>query len=162
MTQESEDPYIGKKAVSFCLPDSEGRPVCLDAFRGKWVILYFYPKDNTPGCTIEAMQFNAALETFADLGAQVIGVSADSPESHQKFAGKHNLSILLLSDMDHTVIKSYDSWKPKTMFGREFFGIRRDTFLIDPEGMIVAVWRKVSPKGHAEEVKAVLFEKKMM
>ena len=106
------------------------------------------------------MQFNAALEEFAGLGAQVIGVSADSPESHQKFAGNHNLSILLLSDMDHNVLKSYDSWKPKTMFGREFLGTQRDTFLIDPEGTIIAVWRKVSPKGHAEEVKMVLFEKK--
>ena len=123
-------------------------------------MLYFYPKDNTPGCTIEAMQFNAALAEFADLGAQVIGISADSSESHQKFAEKHNLSILLLSDTEHTFLRAYDSWKPKTMFGREFLGIQRDTFLIDPEGTIVAVWRKVSPKGHAEEVKAVLLGKK--
>jgi len=160
MAQSREDPFIGKKAAGFCLPDAEGNPVCLDRFWGKWVVLYFYPRDNTPGCTIEAMQFNAALEEFAGLGAQVIGVSADSPESHQKFAGKHNLSVLLLSDTDHTVIKSYDSWKPKTMFGREFLGTQRDTFLIDPEGTIVTVWRKVSPKGHAEEVKTVLLEKK--
>ena len=160
MAQSTEDPYVGKKAATFCLPDAGGTSICLDSFRGKWVVLYFYPKDNTPGCTIEAMQFNAALGKFADLGAQVIGVSADSSESHQQFAEKHNLSILLLSDMDHAVLKAYDSWKPKTMFGREFLGIQRDTFLIDPEGTIVAVWRKVSPKGHAEEVKAVLLEKK--
>jgi peroxiredoxin Q/BCP len=160
MAQSREDPFIGKKATAFCLPDAEGTSICLDRFRGRWVVLYFYPKDNTPGCTIEAMQFNASLEKFADLGAQVIGVSADSSESHQKFAEKHNLSILLLSDTDHAVLKAYDSWKPKTMFGREFLGIQRDTFLIDPEGTIVAVWRNVSPKGHAEEVKAVLLEKK--
>ena len=160
MAQSSEDPFIGKKALKFCLPDAEGTSICLDRFKGKWVVLYFYPKDNTPGCTIEAMQFNAALEKFADLGAQVIGISADSSESHQKFAERHNLSILLLSDTDHTVLKAYDSWKPKTMFGREFLGIQRDTFLIDPEGTIVAVWRKVSPKGHAEEVKELLLEKK--
>lgn len=160
MAQTLDDPFIGKKAAPFCLPDVEGKSTCLDAFKGKWVVLYFYPKDNTPGCTIEAMQFNAALAKFADLGAQVIGISADSSESHQKFAEKHNLSILLLSDVDHTVLKAYDSWKPKTMFGREFLGIQRDTFLIDPEGTIVAVWRRVSPKGHAEEVKAVLLEKK--
>ncbi|MGA2914075.1 MAG: peroxiredoxin [Methanoregula sp.] len=160
MAQSREDPLIGKKAAAFCLPDADGTSICLDKFRGKWVVLYFYPRDNTPGCTIEAMQFNAALEKFADLGAQVIGVSADTSESHQKFAEKHNLSILLLSDTDHTVLKAYDSWKPKTMFGREFLGIQRDTFLIDPEGTIVAVWRKVSPKGHAEEVKVVLLEKK--
>ena len=160
MAQSREDPLIGKKAAAFCLPDADGTSICLDKFRGKWVVLYFYPRDNTPGCTIEAMQFNAALEKFADLGAQVIGESADTSESHQKFAEKHNLSILLLSDTDHTVLKAYDSWKPKTMFGREFLGIQRDTFLIDPEGTIVAVWRKVSPKGHAEEVKVVLLEKK--
>jgi peroxiredoxin Q/BCP len=124
------------------------------------VVLYFYPRDNTPGCTIEAMQFNAALEEFAGLGAQVIGVSADSPESHQNFAGNHNLSVMLLLDEDHTVLKLFDSWKPKMMFGREFLGTQRNTFLIDPEGTIVAVWRKVSPKGHAEEVKTVLLEKK--
>ena len=160
MTQSSDDPFIGKIAPVFCLPDAEGTSICLDGFKGKWVILYFYPRDNTPGCTIEAMQFNAALEKFADLGAQVIGVSADSPESHQKFAEKHNLSILLLSDREHTVLKAYDAWKPKTMFGKEFLGTHRDTFLIDPEGKIITVWRKVSPKGHAEEVQAVLLEKK--
>ena len=160
MAESHEDPYIGKKAAMFCLPDGGGNTICLDSFKGKWVVLYFYPRDNTPGCTIEAMQFNAALEKFADIGAQVIGVSADSPESHKKFAEKHNLSVLLLSDTEHAVLKAYDSWKPKTMFGREFFGTQRDTFLINPEGTIVAVWRKVSPKGHAEEVKEVLLRKK--
>jgi peroxiredoxin Q/BCP len=160
MVQSPDDPFVGKTAPGFCLPDAEGTSICLETFKGKWVVLYFYPRDNTPGCTIEAMQFNAALEKFADLGAQVIGISADSPESHQKFAEKHNLSILLLSDSDHIVLKAYDAWKPKTMFGKEFLGTQRDTFLIDPEGKIIAVWRKVSPKGHAEEVKAVLLEKK--
>ncbi len=158
MAQSHDDPFIGKMAPGFCLPDAGGARICLNSFQGKWVVLYFYPRDNTPGCTLEAMQFNAALEKFADLGAQVIGVSADSIESHQKFAVKHNLSILLLSDTDHGVLKAYDSWKPKTMFGKEFLGTRRDTFLIDPEGKIISVWRKVSPKGHAEEVKAVLLE----
>jgi peroxiredoxin Q/BCP len=160
MAQSREDPYIGKKAAAFCLPDAEGTTICLDSYRGKWVILYFYPRDNTPGCTIEAMQFNAALEKFADIGAQVIGISADSPESHQKFAEKHNLSVLLLSDTEHAMLTAYDSWKPKNMFGREFLGTQRDTFLINPEGMIVAVWRRVSPQGHAEEVKEVLLQKK--
>ncbi len=160
MTQSQKDPFIGKKAPSFCLPDAQRTRICLESFEGKWVVLYFYPRDNTPGCTLEAMQFNASLEKFADIGAQVIGVSADSPESHRKFAQKHDLSILLLSDEEHTVLKAYDAWKPKTMYGREFFGTQRDTFLIDPDGMIVAVWRKVSPKGHAEEVKTVLLEKR--
>ena len=153
------DPFMGNAAPAFCLPDAQGTQVCLEQFRNTWVVLYFYPRDNTPGCTLEAMQFNAALETFAELGAQVIGVSTDSQESHQKFAEKRDLKILLLSDTAHTVLISYDSWKPRTMFGREFFGTQRDTFLIDPAGIIVAVWRKVSVKGHAEAVKAVLLEK---
>ena len=154
------DPLLMKPAPAFCLPDAEKKTVCLDRFRGKWVVLYFYPRDNTPGCTIEAMQFNAALEQFAGLGAQVIGVSGDTPESHQDFAARHSLTILLLSDTEHTVLKAYDSWKPMSMFGKEFLGTQRDTFLIDPAGTVVAVWRKVSPKGHADEVKAVLLEKK--
>jgi len=153
------DPFMGIAAPAFCLPDAQGTQVCLEQFRNTWVVLYFYPRDNTPGCTLEAMQFNAALEMFAELGAQVIGVSTDSQESHQKFAEKRDLKILLLSDTAHTVLISYDSWKPKTMFGREFFGTQRDTFLIDPAGIIVAVWRKVLVKGHAEAVKAVLLEK---
>ena len=106
MAQSHEDPYIGKEAAMFCLPDGEGNTICLDSFRGNWVVLYFYPRDNTPGCTVEAMQFNAALEKFADIGAQVIGISADSPESHKNFAKKHNLSVLLLSDTEHAVLKA--------------------------------------------------------
>jgi peroxiredoxin Q/BCP len=159
MAEMQPDPFVMRQAPVFCLPDAQGTSVCLETFRGTWVVLYFYPRDNTPGCTIEAMQFNAALLQFAELGAQVIGVSADSQESHQKFAEKHNLSILLLSDTGHEVLKAYDSWKPKTMFGKEFLGTQRDTFLINPDGKIVAVWRRVSPKGHAEEVKRVLLEK---
>jgi peroxiredoxin Q/BCP len=155
---QSPDPLTGTPAPAFCLPDAQGTNVCLKQFRNKWVVLYFYPRDNTPGCTLEAMQFNAALEKFAELGAQVIGVSTDSQESHQKFAGNLNLNILLLSDMEHMVLSAYGSWKPKTMFGKEFFGTQRDTFLIDPAGTIVAVWRRVSVRGHADEVKAVLLE----
>jgi peroxiredoxin Q/BCP len=160
MPPVKEDLLLTKTAPAFCLPDMDKKKVCLEDFRGMWVVLYFYPKDNTPGCTLEAMQFNAALEQFTDLGAQVIGVSGDSPESHQHFAARRSLSILLLSDTEHNVLTAYDSWKPKMMFGKEFFGTMRDTFLIDPAGRIVAVWRKVSPKGHAEEVKAVLLEKR--
>lgn len=160
MTETGTDQLSGKKAPVFCLPDAKGTEYCLEQFRGKWVVLYFYPRDNTPGCTLEALQFNAALEQFADLGAQVIGISADSPESHQKFADKYKLSIILLSDTGHTVLKAYDAWKPMTMFGREFLGTSRDTFLIDPKGTIVKIWRKVNPKGHAEEVRAALVEKR--
>jgi peroxiredoxin Q/BCP len=155
---QTNDTFIGKTAPAFCLPDAQGMQVCLEQFRNRWIVLYFYPRDNTPGCTLEAMQFNAALEKFSDLGAQVIGVSTDSQESHQKFAGKLNLNILLLSDTEHKVLSAYDSWKPMTMFGKEFFGTQRDTFLIDPQGIIVMTWRKVTVKGHAEEVKAVLLD----
>jgi peroxiredoxin Q/BCP len=160
MPQATEDPLLAQTAPAFCLPDAEKRTICLEQFRGKWVVLYFYPRDNTPGCTLEAMQFNAALEEFAGLGAEVIGISGDTPESHQGFAARHNLTVLLLSDTGHTVLTAYGSWRPKKMYGKEFFGTMRDTFLIDPDGTVVAVWRKVSPKGHAAEVKGVLVAKK--
>jgi peroxiredoxin Q/BCP len=158
--EKDVDPFVGKPAPSFCLPDAEGKEVCLEGFRGKWVVLYFYPRDNTPGCTLEAIQFSAALEKFAELGAQVIGVSTDSPESHVKFTEKHDLTVLLLSDPAHRVIEAYGSWRPKTFFGKEILGTSRDTFLIDPQGKIAEVWRKVSVKGHAEAVKEALLEKK--
>jgi peroxiredoxin Q/BCP len=154
------DPFIGRNAPPFCLPDAGGKEVCLESYRGKWVVLYFYPRDNTPGCTLEAIQFSAALERFAELGAQVIGVSKDSPESHVKFTEKHDLTVLLLSDTDHRVIEAYGAWKPKTFFGKEILGTSRDTFLIDKEGMVTDVWRMVSVKGHAEAVKEALLARK--
>ncbi|MEI7434143.1 MAG: peroxiredoxin [Methanomicrobiales archaeon] len=159
MVTTDNDEFISRQAPGFCLPDAEGKEVCLQSFRGKWVILYFYPKDNTPGCTLEAITFSAALEQFAALGAQVIGVSGDSPESHQRFAKKHNLTVILLSDTDHHVLKEYDAWKPKVMFGKELLGTERDTFLVSPEGKIVEVWRKVRVKGHAEEVRKSLISR---
>lgn len=159
MVKKDIDAFINRQAPDFCLPGAEGKEVCLGKFRGKWVVLYFYPKDNTPGCTLEAVRFSAALEQFAALGAQVIGVSGDSPESHQRFTEKHNLSVVLLSDADHRVLKAYDAWKPKVMFGKEFFGTERDTFLINPDGTIVEVWRKVKVNGHAEAVRASLMSR---
>jgi thioredoxin-dependent peroxiredoxin len=158
MSEKEEDPYEGRKAPPFCLPDSSQKMTCLVDFSGKWVVLYFYPKDNTPGCTLEAMQFSNAMEEFAKLGAQVIGISQDSPESHVKFIDRHELTVLLLSDTDHEVLKLYDAWQPKTMFGKEFLGTIRTTFLIDPQGNIVEVWRRVSVKGHAEAVRSALLE----
>lgn len=160
MPQATEDPLLGQPAPAFCLPDAAGKSVCLEQFRGTWVVLYFYPKDNTSGCTLEAVQFTAALEEFAGLGAHVIGISGDTPESHRGFAARHNLTILLLADTDHAVLKAYGSWNRKKMYGKESYGTTRDTFLIDPAGTVVAVWRKVSPKGHATEVMSVLLEKK--
>ncbi|HVP93602.1 MAG TPA: peroxiredoxin [Methanoregulaceae archaeon] len=156
MPQEPADPYEGREAPPFCLPDSEGKETCLLDFRGKWVVLYFYPKDNTPGCTLEAMQFSQAMEEFSHLGAQVIGISQDSPESHLKFIDRHDLTVLLLSDLNHEVLKLYDAWRPKTIFGKEFLGTVRTTFLINPDGIIAEVWRNVSVKGHAEAVRLAL------
>lgn len=159
MPAQKPDPLLGQPAPPFCLPDSKENEVCLAKYRGKWVVLYFYPRDNTPGCTLEALSFNNSLEEFAEMGAQVLGVSADTPQSHQRFADRHNLSVLLLSDTGHHVIEAYHSWKPKTIFGREVLGTQRDTFLIDPQGLVVEVWRKVSPKGHADEVRAALSQR---
>lgn len=156
MGEKSDDPLIGVSAHEFCLPDSQGSEVCLEQYRGKWVVLYFYPRDNTPGCTLEAISFDASRESFAGLGAQVIGVSNDPPKSHSKFADRHNLSILLLSDTGHRVIEAYQSLTEKKMYGKTVSGTQRDTFLIDPDGRIVNVWRKVSPKGHADEVQKAL------
>ncbi|MDH7593446.1 MAG: peroxiredoxin [Methanomicrobiales archaeon] len=156
MTAERDDPLLGHPAPDFCLPDSRGENVCLRDYRGKWVILYFYPRDDTPGCTLEALSFNNALEEFAGMGAQVLGVSADTPESHQRFADRHNLSILLLSDTEHRVLEAYHSWKPKKIFGKEVLGTQRDTFLIDPKGVVVEVWRRVSPRSHVNEVRAAV------
>jgi peroxiredoxin Q/BCP len=159
MTRETgTDPLIGKPAPPFCLPDAGGAEHCLEASRGKWVVLYFYPRDNTPGCTLEALSFNAALQEFADMGAVVIGVSADTPESHRKFVEKYSLSILLLSDTAHAVLNAYQVWKPKKIMGKEFLGTERSTFLINPGGTIVQAWRKVSVKGHADAVKKALLE----
>lgn len=156
MEKSPGDIFINRPAPDFCLPDAYGKEVCLREYRGKWVVLYFYPRDNTPGCTLEAVTFSAAIEQFAAMEAQVIGISGDSPESHQKFAEKHQLSVLLLSDTGHDVLKAYGAWKPKIMFGKEILGTERDTFLISPDGIIVDVWRKVRVKGHADEVRASL------
>jgi peroxiredoxin Q/BCP len=122
------------------------------------VILYFYPKDNTSGCTLEALDFTAARDEFAKLGAEILAVSPDSPESHCRFADKHNLGITLLSDTDHVVLKQYGVWQQKKLYGREFWGVVRSTFLIDPRGDLRHEWRKVKVKDHVDAVKAKLIE----
>ncbi len=146
------DQLIGKKAPSFCLPDPDGVERCLEDYRGKWIILYFYPRDNTPGCTLEAIQFNRELDAFKESGAVIIGISPDTPQSHQKFREKHELDFILLSDTGHHVLSSFGVWKPKTLFGKELLGVERSTFLINPAGTIVDVWRKVHVQGHAATV----------
>lgn len=139
-------------AEDFCLPDYEGKEHCLHDYLGKWIVLYFYPKDNTSGCTKEAKGFTEMRDEFEKLGAVIIGISKDSPKSHAKFIEKHNLKILLLSDEEHKVLEKYGAWGKKKNYGREYFGAIRTTFLIDPEGKIVKVWRNVRVNGHVEKV----------
>ena len=147
---------IGSEVPTFCLPDRAGKQACLSDFRGKWVVLYFYPKDNTSGCTREAMDFSEQLPNFEKYDAAVIGVSPDSPVSHQKFVEKHQLRVLLLSDENHEVAEKYDVWKLKRTFGKEYHGIERSTFLITPEGKLAQAWRKVKVNGHVDAVKRTL------
>jgi thioredoxin-dependent peroxiredoxin len=145
-----------EKALNFTLNDQNGHPVSLKDFLGKWVILYFYPKDNTPGCTEEASDFSR-LSPQIENGI-VIGISPDSSESHRKFIDKHDLSLILLSDPDKQVMKQYRAWGLKKNYGKEYEGVIRSTFLIDPSGMIIRSWKNVRAKGHAEKVVAA-FEK---
>ena len=158
MTEQIIELKVGSDAPKFCLPDKDNKKVCLDDFKDKYIILYFYPKDNTPGCTTEAIGFTGILPKLEKLDAVVIGVSPDSPESHAKFIEKKNLTVTLLSDVDKKVIKEYGKWALKKFRGKEYMGVVRSTFLIDPDGKIVHIWPKVSVKGHAEDVQNVLTE----
>ncbi len=143
---------IQDKAPNFTLPDQNGAKVSLSSFKGQNVVLYFYPKDNTPGCTLEAIRFTALKAKFDALKTVVLGVSADSEKSHCSFAEKHNLGITLLSDPEHAVLEQYGVWQLKKNYGKEYFGIIRSTFLIGPDQRILKIWNKVKVEGHAEEV----------
>lgn len=138
-----------QKAHDFTLQDQDGKEHSLSDYAGKWIVLYFYPKDDTPGCTTEACSFRDARDDLAELGAEVIGISVDDPTSHEKFIRKHSLNFTLLSDPDSTVAKAYGAWSKK-MLGRE--GIIRKTILIDPEGNIRHDYGKVTPLGHGARV----------
>ena len=151
-----------KNAPPFCLLDQNDENVCLEDFRGKWVVLYFYPKDNSKSCTLEALSFTDNIKSFKDLGAVVIGVSPDSVKSHKNFAHKHNLDLILLSDPEHKVLNQYNVWKMKKMYGKEYMGVERSTFLINSKGQIENEWIKVRVKGHVEEVKQKLIELKKL
>lgn len=142
---------IGMVAPDFELPASNGENVKLSDFRGKNVVLYFFPKDMTPGCTTEACDFRDKYKEFSPLNTVVIGVSPDPLTKHEKFIEKHNLPFILLSDEEHKVAESYEVWKLKKNFGKEYMGIERSTFLIDKEGKIAQIWRKVKVKGHVAE-----------
>ena len=143
---------ISQKAPDFCLPNQDSEEICLRDFAGSWVVLYFYPKDNTPGCTTEALDFTQNLDKFTKLGATIIGVSPDSVKRHQNFIEKKGLEVMLLSDEDKKVANAYDVWQLKKSYGREYMGIVRSTFLIDPDGNIAYEWRNVRVKGHAQKV----------
>ncbi|MBT3283645.1 peroxiredoxin [Candidatus Bathyarchaeota archaeon] len=149
---------IGDKAPDFCLPDPERGEICLADQRGKWAILYFYPKDNTSGCTLEALEFTAAEGEFKEKNAVILAASPDSLRSHTNFREKHNLTINLLSDSEKETLKEYGAWQLKKMYGREYMGVVRSTFIIDPEGKIAHIWSKVRVKGHVEAVRAKLEE----
>jgi peroxiredoxin Q/BCP len=142
-----------KTAANFSLQDQNGNLKSLRDFAGKWLVIYFYPKDDTPGCTTEACTFRDERDAIADMGhAEVIGISKDSVTSHKKFADKHHLNFTLLSDPDHATIEAYDSWKPKKFMGREFLGIERNTFIVNPDGKIVKEYRGVNPSQHAAQI----------
>ena len=142
----------GAKAPAFTLPGAEGTKVSLSGFAGRKVVIYFYPRDDTPGCTKEACQFNDALSQFEGLGIPVIGISPDKQAAHVKFRDKYGLQFPLLSDPDHTVMEKYGAWGEKTMYGKVTTGVIRSTFLIDEKGKIARAWYHVKADGHAAKV----------
>ncbi len=148
----SQMPQVGDSAPTFDLAVSTGGNVSLDSLKGHPVVLYFYPKDSTPGCTIEACDFRDLAAEFKKAGAAVFGVSADSITSHEKFIAKQNLNFPLLSDPDHTMLTAYGVWAEKKNYGRTYMGIVRSTFVIDKDGRVAHAWPKVKVKGHAQEV----------
>ncbi len=143
---------IGDIAPDFTLDTNNGGSVTLSALRGQNVVVYFYPRDDTPGCTTEACAFNENLKAFSTLNAKVIGISKDNAKSHDKFATKYGLNIILAADVDGKACEAFGAWVEKSMYGKKYMGIDRVTFLIDANGKIAAHWPKVAVKGHAEEV----------
>ena len=146
----------GDQAPPFTLPDQDGNPVALDDFRGRKVLVYFYPADDTPGCTKEACQFNDNLAAFQAAGVPVLGVSPDNAASHQRFRNKYGLRFPLLTDADHAVLDAYGAWGEKSRYGRTSVGVLRSTFLVDEQGRVERAWHDVKADGHAAAVLAEL------
>lgn len=155
-TQSRSALQVGQVAPDFTLPDDAGAPVRLSSFRGKKVVMYFYPKDDTPGCTKEACAFRDGIAGLNARGAVVLGVSADSVESHRKFKAKYRLNFPLLSDDQKTVARAYGVWKQKSLYGRTYMGIERATFLIDEQGRLARIFPNVKVEGHCDDVLAAL------
>jgi peroxiredoxin Q/BCP len=149
---------IDSVALDFCLPNQDDVEICLRDLRGKWIVLYFYPKDNTPGCTTEACDFSEAAPDFSMLNAIIIGISADSTKKHRDFIEKKDLSVTLLSDESTSMLQEYGIWQLKKNYGKEYMGIVRTTLIIDPQGVIKAIWKNVKVKEHAKEVMKKLQE----
>jgi peroxiredoxin Q/BCP len=143
---------IDSLAPDFCLPNQDDVEICLRDLRGKWIVLYFYPKDSTPGCTTEACDFSDAAPDFSSANAIVIGVSADSTKKHRSFIEKQDLCLTLLSDESTLMLQEYDVWQLKKNYGKEYMGIVRSTLLIDPRGVVKAIWKNVKVKEHAKAV----------
>ncbi len=152
---------IGDKAPAFSLPGPDGQTIALKQFKGQTLVLFFYPKDMTPGCTKEAVGFSEKATAFKRAGAAIVGISKDSVARHEKFIAKHDLRLLLASDEDGHACEDYGVWVKKNMYGRSFMGIERSTFVIDGKGKIRAIWRKVKVAGHVEEVLAAVKELKV-
>ena len=149
---------VGRKAIDFSLPDETGTMHSLADFRGKKVVLYFYPKDNTPGCTKQACAFKAAYDAFRREDIVVIGISKDSQSSHKKFKEKYDLPFLLLADEERNVIEAYDVWKEKKLYGKTYMGVTRSTYVIDEQGIIIKTFEKASPAKNATDILAYLKE----
>lgn len=146
----------GQKAPAFTLTADDGRKVKLSDFKGKPVVIYFYPKDDTPGCTKEACAFRDRHDEITALGAQILGISPDNTASHEKFRDKYQLNFPLLADPDHKVAEAYGAWREKNMYGKISMGIQRSTFIIDPSGNVAKLWKRVKVDGHDEQVIAAL------
>ena len=154
----TEIPQAGDRAPGFSVPDQDGKTVALADFADRWLVLYFYPRDDTPGCTVEAQEFTALATEFAAWECDIVGVSPDSPQKHCNFIVKYGLDVRLLADPEHAVLAPYGAWRLKKNYGREYMGVARSTFIIAPDGTVARAWPNVRAKGHAAKVLEALRE----